>query len=97
MAAEKLKFNKFYIGLARDKQFNNFAIFRLQKIGVRVVIRMQKSEEIEEKINESGIDLMDYDSKNGRYRIRLGRDDIKKKHDVILELLKNSYSQAMNL
>ena len=92
--AFELKYNKFYIGLAKDGQSNNFAIFRPQKIGVRVEIRMKKSEEIEGKISESGIDLMDYESKNGRYRIRLGKDDLRKESNLILELLRHSYSQA---
>lgn len=90
----ELKYNKFYIGLAKEGQPNNFAIFRPQKNGLRLEVRLKKAEQIEEKFNDLGLDLMDYDAKWGRYRIRLAKDDIKKHADFLKELLQNAYSEA---
>jgi len=82
----ELRYNKFYIGLAKDGQANNFVIFRPQKNGLRFEVRINKSEEIEEKINNLGLDLMDYFSRDSRYRIRISKEDVKK-HSVFLKEL----------
>lgn len=92
-SAIELKYNKFYIGLAKNGQPNNFAIFRPQKNGLRLEIRLAKSEEIETKLNETGLDLMEY-SRWGRYRIRLTKDDIKKHSAFLQELLKKAYEES---
>jgi hypothetical protein len=89
------RYNKFYIGLSKEGQPNNFAIFQPQKVGLRLEVRMKKSAEIEEKMNNLGLDLMDYYSRDSRYRIRLSKDDIKKHSDSIKELFQLSHSQAL--
>jgi len=91
----ELKYNKFYIGLSKEGQPNNFAIFRPQKNGLRLEVRLKKDEQIEEKMNELGMDLMDYDVKWGRYRIRLIKDDINSNGEFLKELLQDAYSIAI--
>ncbi len=90
----ELKYNKFYIGLSKEGQANNFAIFRPQKNGLRLEVRVTKSEQIEETLNELGLDLIGYDLKWGRYRIRLAKDDIKSHGEFLRELLQDAYSRA---
>lgn len=89
-----LKYNKFYIGLAKNEQPNNFTIFRPQKSGLRVEIRLNRSDEVEEKLLEAGLDLMDYDSKWRRYRIKLSKGDIKKHEEIITQLLQQAYEAS---
>jgi len=89
----ELKYNKFYIGLAKNGQPNNFIIFRPQKNIMRFELRIAKSEEIENKIESAGLDMLDYDNKWGRYRIKLNKEDIKKNKDFIIELLKIAYEK----
>lgn len=89
-----LKYNKFYIGLAKDGQPSNFVIFRPKKDWLRLEPRLDKSEEIEELLGKSGLDIMDYDARWGRYRIRLSKGDLKQ-HEVILrDLLKRAYDES---
>lgn len=90
----ELKYNKFYIGLSVDGQPNNFVIFRPQKNGLRIEVRIKKSEQVEQKINDLGLDLMDYNMKWGRYKIRLVKEDIKKHEEFLKELLQDAYAQA---
>ncbi len=90
----ELKYNKFYIGLSKEGQANNFAIFRPQKNGLRLEVRVKKSEQMEGKLNELGLDLMDYDLRWGRYRIRLVKDDMKNHSEFLRELLQDAYSRA---
>jgi len=89
----ELKYNKFYIGLAKDGQPNNFVIFRPQKNAFRVEPRLQKSDEIEALVDGAGLDVMDYDSRWGRYRIRLQKGDIAKHADVLRQLFEESYKE----
>lgn len=90
----ELKYNKFYIGLARDGQPNNFVIFRPQKTAIRVEPRLQKTEATEAAVEAAGLDVMDYDNKWGRYRIRLQKADVKKHADVLRQLFEASYKES---
>lgn len=88
----ELTYKKFYIGLACDGSTNNFALFRPKKKFIRLDFRMTKSEEISNRIEEKGFDLIDY-TKGGRYRIRLSKDDISLHAEFIKELLQMSYNE----
>jgi len=90
----ELKYNKFYIGLAKDGQPNNFVVFRPQKNAIRVEPRLQKTDDIEAAVEAAGLDVMGYDTRWGRYRIRLQKGDIKKHAAVIRQLLETSYRAA---
>jgi hypothetical protein len=87
----ELKYNKFYIGLAKDGQPHNFAIFKAKKNSFRVEVRVGSSPDIDQELEAAGIDVMDYDSKWKRYRLRLTKNDIKKHPDLLLKLLKMAY------
>lgn len=90
----ELKFNKFYIGLARQGQVDNFVQFRPQKTSIRVEPRLKKQDEIEQKIETAGLDVLDYDNRWGRYRIRLGKGDVKKHAEFLRELLVAAHSES---
>ena len=81
-----LKYNKFYIGLAKDGQPNNFAILRPKKSFTRIELKLPKSPEIDEIIEKNELDEMGYDSRWGNYRIRLDKGDIKKHEEVLKDL-----------
>jgi hypothetical protein len=90
----ELKYNKFYIGLAEDGQPNNFVTFRPQKNAIRVEPRLPKTEATEAKVETAGLDVMDYDNRWGRYRIRLQKGDVKKQADVLHQLLEAAYKES---
>jgi len=56
-------------------------------------LRIQRSEEIEGKIEAAGLDMLDYDERWGRYKIRLSKDDIKRNKEFIIDLLKMAYEK----
>ena len=89
----ELKYNKFYIGLARQGQPDNFVIFRPQKNSIRVEPRLKKDEEIEQKIEAAGLDVMDYDNRWSRYRIRLNKGEVKKHIEILQDLLYFAYKE----
>ncbi len=89
----ELKYNKFYIGLAKNNQTNNFAIFRPQKNVIRIEVRIPKSDEMDQKIESNELDILDYDAKWGRYRIKLSKDQIQRKKDFLGEIMKLAFER----
>lgn len=86
----ELKYNKFYIGLAKNGRADNFIIFRALKLFTRMEIRLDKDEELERKIENSGIDLMDYDKRNSRYRLKITLNDLKNHKEFLQDLVKKA-------
>jgi hypothetical protein len=86
----ELKYNKFYIGLAQNGRADNFIIFKAKKKFTRMEIRLEQNNELENEIESTNLDLMDYDKRNGRYRIKMTMDDIKKHKEIIIKLIKKS-------
>lgn len=86
-----LKYNKFYIGLAKDGQPNNFTVFRPKKDWVWIEPRLDKDEGVQAKLEEAGLDVVEYDSRYGRYRIRIGKNDLAKHEALLRDLLKSAY------
>jgi len=86
----ELKYNKFYIGLAQNGSTDNFVIFRAKKTFTRMEIRLEHSDDLEREIEEKGLDLMDYDKRDRRYRIKLSMNDIKNHGAFIANLIRQA-------
>jgi len=86
--ALELKYNKFYIGMAKDGQApHNFLIFRPRKNVLVLSIRLKQSSEVESKLEQSGLEALEYDKREGTYRIRLNVDELSSKIDVLRQLI----------
>jgi len=93
-----LKYNKFYIGLTYEGIVNNFIYFRPKKEWVWVGIRLDKSEEIDKKLNELGYDAYDaveYDIRWNKYQIRVTNHDGEEQLNYVYELFKAAYKEAI--
>jgi hypothetical protein len=86
----ELKYNKFYIGLAKNGISSNSLIFRPKKSFMRFEPKLKRSPELEERIERAGLDLMDYDAKWGRYRIRLQASDMQDHHELLTDLVREA-------
>jgi predicted transport protein len=82
-----LKYNKFYIGLAREGRPNNFVTFRPRKSGLVLEVKLKQSDDVQAKIDAAGLDALSYDVRWGNYRLSLAKDDPKKHADVLRELI----------
>jgi len=92
----EFNYRKHYIGLMNSNQVNNFVKIVPQKNNVvKIGLRIQKSSEIDEKIDNAGLDILDYDDKWNRYRIRIKKDELEHKKEIITDLLKLSYSNSL--
>ena len=88
----ELNYNKHYIGFWVDGRPFNFAIMRPQKNGMRLEISLPQDEEIDEVVSSADLDILDYDKRWGKYRIRLTAEAIKAKKEVLTDLLLKAYN-----
>lgn len=45
-------------------------------------------------MDDAGLDVMEYDQRTGRYRIRLSKGDIKKHSELLTHVLKSAYDNS---
>ena len=84
------KYNKFYIGMAKDGVTNNFIWCEPRKSNLQLNVRLPKEEKLSTQLDESGLDLLDY--KWDSYRLRLTANDLAKHKELVKNLIKTSYS-----
>lgn len=87
----ELKYNKFYIGLAKDGSPRNFVVFRPKKSALNLEIKLPYSEDIQRSIENSGMGDMGYLRRWGVYRIRLNEEDIEKHREFLKELFQKAH------
>jgi len=93
----ELKYNKFYIGLAKNGQPNNVVTMRPKKGFIRFEPRLLLATETQERIESAGLDVMDSDNRWKRFRIRLKPGDIAKHKTMLSELIREAFgTQAVN-
>ena len=88
-----LKFNKFYIGLARDGQPYNFVVFRPRKVHMVLQLRLPENEDLTTKVEQSGIETLEYDKRWKAYRLQLSRSDVSQKPEVLRDLMRLAYDR----
>ncbi len=88
-----LKYNKFYIGLARDGQAYNFVVFRPRKGHMILELRLPENDDLTAKVDQSGIETLEYDKRWRAYRLQLTNSDVSTKAGVIKELLRLAYDR----
>lgn len=90
----ELKYNKFYIGLAKDNQPRNFVIMRPKKTFIRFEPRLKQADPTTEWLEEAGLDVMEYDKRWGRYRIRLRPGEIETKKEMLSQVVRQAFEAA---
>ena len=92
-----LKYNKFYIGLEKDGRPYNFVIFKPQKNQLNFKLRLPQANELDAKIDEAGLDTLDYDKRGGFYRLRLTKHDIQSSSEILQDLCRLAYERRANM
>lgn len=67
----KLKYNKFYIGLEKDNIANNFISFRPHQKSLVLKIKLDKTQDVDDLLEESSIETLSYEKQWRQYRLRL--------------------------
>ena len=90
----ELKYNKFYIGLTKQGVSNTFLTFRPQKNFMRLEIRLKRSTERDKRLEDAGLEFLDYDTRWSKYRIRLQTGDLEKHEDLLRQLIQEASAIA---
>jgi len=91
----KLNYNRHYIGLKKDNRVNNFSVMIPRKNSLYVEIKIPFSQEVQNKIEDAGIDNIGYEKRYGGYfRLRLFKEDLQKNKKLIKELLQLAYENS---
>lgn len=86
----ELKYNKFYIGLAKDGVAKNFISFKPKKSFLYLIFKTNENPELSSRLEEVGLDIT-YESRWKQYRIKLsGFEDYKKFEELIKECVEAS-------
>lgn len=79
----ELKYNKFYVGLAKDGIAKNFISFKPKKSFLHFLFKTNENQELLKKIEDTGLDVT-YDSRWRQYRVKLQGFDDYKKHEALI-------------
>jgi hypothetical protein len=90
------KYNKYYIGATKDGLVSNSVVLKPKKQMVVAEIRLDRSNEIDELIENAGLDVMPYIPRWGRYRIRVYPSDLAKNRDVLLDIFGRAFGISRN-
>lgn len=88
-----LKYNKNYIGLARDGTATNFVTFKPRRQHVMLEFKLARSEEMNQRLQEAGIELLTYSARWGLYRMQLTRPDLTEHGDLLRDLAAQAREQ----
>jgi hypothetical protein len=81
-----LKYNKFYIGLARDGVTDNFMTFRPRKDYLIAEFSVPRSDDVSALIEDADLESLPY-VKGGGYRLRLRQADVQDHRDLLVDLI----------
>ena len=93
----ELKYNKFYIGLSKDGRPYNFVTFKPKKNRLNLELKLPQSDELDGKIEEAGLETLEYSKRWGLYHLNLTKDDIKSNETVLKELARTAYERRSSL
>jgi hypothetical protein len=60
---------------------------------LRIEPKLQKAEEIEIMLDSVGLDVLEHDTRNQRYRMRFSKDEIQKYKRLLKEILGRAYRE----
>jgi hypothetical protein len=89
--ALELRYNKFYVGLVKGGQVDNFVSFRPRKNHVVFDVKIPQAEEVDTKLTEAGLDASEYSSRWRFYPIHLDKGDISKHAELLKVLMRLAY------
>ncbi len=84
----ELKYNKFYVGLAKDGRANNYVIFRPQKASVVFEVWLPRSDDVDTMLDATEMETSEY---HESYKIRVRKADLTEENkDLFRHLIKEA-------
>jgi hypothetical protein len=89
--AVALKYNKHYIGLSRHGVASNYVSFRPRRRHVIAEFKIPRSEEINQRLADAGVNLLAYKTRWGRYCLQVDQEDLETHADLLRELAQQAH------
>lgn len=89
-------YNKYYIGFWVDGRPCNFATCKPQKSAMQLRIRLPRTDDLDQAIEETGLNMLEYDKRWSQYRFKLQDGDISKHSEKLKELLQQAHDRRSN-
>lgn len=83
-AGYELKYNKFYVGLAKDGIAKNFISFKPKKSFLHLLFKTNENPDLSQRIEDAGLDVT-YENRWKQYRLKLQSFDDYQKHKEIIK------------
>jgi hypothetical protein len=90
----ELKYNKYYIGLARGGVVNNFIQFRPKQNFLKLTFECSQSADLDKEMENAGLDVMGYDAKWREYTVRITPKDFHTHQQLLAAIVKRAYDYA---
>ena len=87
----ELKYNKHYIGLAKNGRPNNFVNLKPQKSALRFELSLPQTDETSGQLEERDLEVLGYDRHWRHYKIRLSSEDISTHEDLLTQLMREAH------
>ena len=84
------KYNKHYIGLASDGVARNFILFRPRRKHVIAEFKIPRSDDLTERLEASGLEMLPYDTRWNHYRMRVTEEDLAEHGDDLADLIRKA-------
>ena len=82
-----LKYNKNYIGLARNGLATNFVSCRPRQKHLLAEFKIPRSDDVSQRLEDAGIDVLTYQSRWGQYRMQLTAADLDLNRELLRDLV----------
>jgi hypothetical protein len=82
-----LKYNKYYIGLERNGLATNFVAFRPRRHHVLTEFKIPRSEDLSQRLEDAGIEVLTYSARWGQYRMQLTSADLAENRELLSEFV----------
>ena len=87
-----LKFNKSYIGVAKDGISRNFISFYPQRSTIILNVKHPQNDEMDELISKSDIEALSYDRQWNNYRFRISNSiDLERNKKALINIMNKAY------
>ena len=86
----ELNYNKFYIGLATSGLATNYVVFRPRKKHLILEIRLPRTDETNQLIDDSGVGTLPYVTRWSMYRLAITADELEEHLELIATLVERA-------
>lgn len=86
------KYNKYYIGLARNGIADNFISLKPKKNWIIFQPKVPSNAELNQRLDDAGLQVMAYERRFNHYKIRLSDSELTEHIDLIREIISMAYA-----